>query len=194
SSDRSMTVFFMNELIDIITKDGKPTGKTALKSLIHSKGYYHNTAHVWFYTKEGQILLAQRAASKSICPLLWDVSVAGHVDAGESIINGALREMKEEINLILSENDLYKVGTFESLQNYGNGIIDNEFHNTFLAELKVPISALKPQIDEVAALKLVSFTEFENLLENSESNGHFVASNTPYYIQVLNAIKNIITF
>ena len=180
----------MEEYIDIVTQDGKPTGYKELKSVIHQNGLYHHTAHIWLYTKNREILLSQRAASKSICPLLWDVSVAGHVDAGESIINGALREMKEEINLILSENDLYKVGTFESFQTYGNGIIDNEFHNTFLAELKVPISALKPQIEEVAALKLVSFTEFENLLENSESNGHFVASNTPYYMQILNAIKN----
>jgi isopentenyl-diphosphate delta-isomerase len=184
----------MDEYIDVVTKEGKPTGHRELKSVIHKKGLYHHTAHVWLYTKNGDILLSQRAASKSICPLLWDVSVAGHVDAGESIINGALREIKEEINLMLSEKDLHKIGTFESFQTYGNGIIDNEFHNTFIAELKVPISALKPQIEEVAALKLVSSSEFESLLENSVLNGHFVASNTPYYIQVLNAIKNIITF
>ena len=57
-----------DEYIDIVTKEGKPTGEKALKSVIHSKGLYHNTAHVWLYTKQGEILLAQRAASKSICP------------------------------------------------------------------------------------------------------------------------------
>ncbi|HTO35021.1 MAG TPA: NUDIX domain-containing protein [Flavobacterium sp.] len=180
----------MEEYIDIVTQEGKPTGHKELKSVVHKNGLYHHTAHIWLYTKNGEILLSQRAASKSICPLLWDVSVAGHVDAGESIIHGALREMKEEINLSLSENDLHNMGVFKSFQTYGNSIIDNEFHNTFIAELKVPISALKPQIEEVAALKLVSFTEFENLLENSESNGHFVASNAPYYRQVLKTIQN----
>ena len=75
----------MPEYIDIVTKQGIPTGKSALKSDIHTKGYYHNTAHVWLFIKDGQVLLAQRAASKLICPLLWDVSVAGHVDAGETI-------------------------------------------------------------------------------------------------------------
>jgi isopentenyl-diphosphate delta-isomerase len=60
----------MAEYIDIVTKEGLPTGKSALKSEIHLKGYFHNTAHVWLYTKQGEILLAQRADSKSICPLL----------------------------------------------------------------------------------------------------------------------------
>src|SRR5690606_42067806 len=108
----------MEEYIDIVTQEGNPTGQKELKSIVHQNGLYHHTAHVWLYTKNGDILLSQRAASKSLCPLLWVVSVAGHVDAGESIINGALREMIEEIYLILSENDLYKVGKFESFQTY----------------------------------------------------------------------------
>lgn len=179
----------MEEYIDIVTQEGNPTGRKELKSVVHQNGLFHHTAHVWLYTKKGDILLSQRSASKSICPLLWDVSVAGHVDAGESITNGALREMKEEIGLTLSENDLQKIGVFESFQKYENGIVDNEFHNTFIAELKVPLSKLKPQMEEVEALKLVSLTEFEHLLSNSETNGHFVASNRAYYIKVLKAIQ-----
>lgn len=182
--------FTMEEYIDIVTQEGIPTGQKELKSIVHQNGLFHHTAHVWLYTASGDVLLSQRSASKIICPLLWDVSVAGHIDAGESIINGALREMKEEIGLTLSENDLQKLGVFESFQKYGNDIVDNEFHNTYIAELKVPLSVLKPQIEEVEALKLVSFTEFEHLLSNSETNGHFVASNRAYYNKVLKAIQS----
>ncbi len=96
----------MDEFIDIVTIDGAPTGRSALKSEIHSKGYYHNTAHVWFYNEDGEILLQQRAASKIIFPLLWDVSVAGHIDAGETLKSGAIREIEEEIGLSINENDL----------------------------------------------------------------------------------------
>ena len=125
-----------DELIDIVTKDGKPTNKTAFKSKIHTKGHFHNTAHIWFYSEIGDILLAQRAASKIICPLLWDVSVAGHVDAGESIINAAIRETHEELGLTISIPNLTKIGVFECFQSYDNGIIDNEFHHTFIAPIK----------------------------------------------------------
>ncbi|MEJ6792616.1 MAG: NUDIX domain-containing protein [Lacinutrix sp.] len=177
------------EYIDIVTKTGKPTGKSALKSEIHVKGHYHNTAHIWFYTNKGEILLQQRAASKVICPLLWDVSVAGHVDAGEILESGAVREIEEEIGLTISEDELNKIGIFECFTTYPNGIIDNEFHHTFIAELKVDINKLTPQKEEVEALKLVSTEVFKQLLKNSETNGHFVASNRKYYEFVLDSIQ-----
>jgi len=177
------------ELLDIVTKTGESTGKTGLKSEIHSKGLYHNTAQIWFYTKKGQILLAQRAATKTICPLLWDVSVAGHVDAGETIEQAAIREIHEEIGLIISEKELHKIGVFPCFKNYDNGIIDNEFHHTFITELKVNINQLIPQKDEVENLKLINILEFEDLLLFKADNNHLVASNKAYYQHVLNQIS-----
>ena len=171
----------MDEYIDIVDKYGNPSGASELKSIIHKMGYYHHTSHVWFYTKNGEVLLSQRSAKKSICPLMWDVSVAGHIDAGETPKQAALRETKEEIGLTISENDLQAIGIFPCFQSYENGIIDNEFHNTFIAELKVPLSVLKPQEEEVEALKLVSYKELEYLIENAGANNHFVPSNKTYY-------------
>lgn len=176
------------EYIDIVDHTGKPTGKTALKSKIHSQGFFHNTAHIWFYTKDGYILLQQRAASKSIYPLLWDVSVSGHIDAGESITEGGIRETQEEIGLKIVTTDLQKIGVFDCFQTYDNGIIDNEFHHTFIAELKVPLLELTPQEEEVEALKLVTIDTFKDLLKHSATNGHFVASNYTYYEMVINHI------
>lgn len=180
----------MEEYIDIVTKEGKPTGKSAPKSEIHSKGFYHHTVHLWLYTKAGEILLAQRSPSKAICPLLWDVSVAGHIDAGESMVEAAMREAHEEIGLTIQENALEKIGVFECFQSYDNGIVDNEFHNTFISELKVDISTLKLQKDEVEAVKLVTLEDFKNLLKPIGSDNHFVASNKVYYEFVLHAISH----
>ncbi|WP_338358084.1 NUDIX hydrolase [Yeosuana marina] len=182
----------VDEYIDIVNEDGTITGRKTLKSEIHAKGYYHNTAHVWLYTKDGNILLAQRSASKSICPLLWDVSVAGHVDAGELIVHGALREVKEEIGLTLTPNDLQKIGVFKCFQSYPSGIKDNEFHHTYIAEFNVPLSKLSPQEEEVEDLKLVSFEVFQELINNIGDNNHFVASNKSYYEFVLKSIKEVV--
>tara|TARA_R110002111_G_scaffold49709_5_gene87530 strand:+ start:11781 stop:12338 length:558 start_codon:yes stop_codon:yes gene_type:complete len=179
----------MDEYIDIVDKYGNPTGESELKSVIHQKGYYHNTAHIWFYTYGGNILLSQRSAKKPICPLLWDVSVAGHIDAGESIKTAAIRETQEEIGLTITQESLQKIGVFKCLQSYDNGINDNEFHHTFISELKVQLSELIPQKEEVEALKLVSIDEFKSILNNIGANNHFVPSNKAYYEVVL---KNII--
>jgi isopentenyldiphosphate isomerase len=180
----------MDELIDIADEHGTLLGRTELKSIIHQKGYYHHTTHIWFYTKQGEILLSQRSAKKTICPLMWDVSVAGHIDAGETPEQGGIRETKEEIGIDITKEELIKIGVFECFQSYDYGIIDNEFHNTFITELKVPHSQLTPQEEEVEALKLVSFDEFESLIKNIENNGnHFVPSNKAYYEVIFEKIK-----
>lgn len=182
----------MDEYIDIVTKDGELTGKSALKSEIHSKGFYHNTAHIWFYTKHGKILIAQRAASKAICPLLWDVSVAGHVDAGESIEHAALRETKEELGIIIPKKNLKKIGITECFQSYPNGIIDNEFHHTFISKLKDDIEGLQIDRKEVEAIKLISILEFQDFINNIGIDNHFIPSNKKYYQFVLESIKEAI--
>ncbi|MBD0831760.1 NUDIX hydrolase [Aestuariibaculum sediminum] len=180
----------IEEYIDIVDENGFPTGKSELKSVIHQKGYYHNTVHIWFYTTNREILLAQRSAKKSICPLMWDVSVAGHIDAGESIKKAAQRETKEEIGLNISQDKLKKVGVFKCFQSYDNGLVDNEFHHTYICKLEQPIESLILQEEEVEALKLVSLDEYQYLIDHIGVNNHFVPSNKTYYQTVLNFIKN----
>jgi isopentenyl-diphosphate delta-isomerase len=183
----------MDEYIDIVDRFGNSTGKSALKSEAHKNGWYHNTIHLWLYTKNAEILLQQRSHKKAIYPLLWDVSVAGHIDAGESFIEAALRETQEEIGLFLKPENLIKIGVklHESIYNDG-AIKDFEFHQVYIAELHKDLKNLKPQEDEVEALKLVSLNEFEDLLSNSETNSHFVSTNRDYYYFVMKAIKEIL--
>ena len=181
----------MDEYIDIVDEKCRPTGETALKSEIHKNGWLHNTVHVWFYTLEGYILLQQRSHRKKILPLLWDISVAGHVDAGESIESAAIRETKEEIGLEIHPNDLRKIATHFHAGTYFNGAIkDNEFHHIYITELKVSLEDLVPDPNEVEALKLVSIEVFTDLIFNSSKNMHFVESNSDYYHYVAGEIYN----
>ena len=182
----------MDEYLDIVTEDGKPTGKSELKSIIHKNGYYHNTAHIWFYTHSGNILLSQRSAKKIICPLLWDVSVAGHIDAGESIETGAVREIFEEIGLSISKNSLQKIGVFKSTKQYSNSVQDNEFHHTYICALTTPVSNLKIQQNEVEAIKLVSVKAFQSIIKHIGVDNHLVPSNKAYYEFVLRKIIEVL--
>src|SRR5690606_18524529 len=133
--------------------------------------------------------LAQRAASKKICPLLWDVSVAGHVDAGETVEQAAVRETFEEVGIQITEESLEKIGVFNCFQSYPNGIHDNEFHHTFISEINYKTEDLVLDQKEVAQIKFVSIAEFKQLLKNSSDNNHFVESNTPYYLEIISSIK-----
>ena len=175
----------MDELIDILTPEGKSTGKTALKSEAHKNGWFHATAHIWFFTSDKRILLQKRALTKKVFPGIWDISVAGHIGAGEGILDGAKREVFEEIGLILEDKDLIKIGTRIHQVNHENGIQDNEHHHVFIAELKTPISELTMQPEEVADLKL---WDLKVLKETKNLENVLLPRFHEYYVTVYNKI------
>jgi isopentenyldiphosphate isomerase len=179
----------MDELIDILDSDGKLTGKTELKSYAHRMGLFHATVHIWFYTSEGMILLQQRGKDKDIHPLLWDVSVAGHISAGEEIETSALREIQEEIGLTISRNHLEKIGVFKSVQKHRNNLVDCEFHHTFLCELKVPLEDLIKQESEVEDLKLLQLMKFSYAINDHIASKKFVPHYDTYFKTIIKAVK-----
>ncbi|MGO4918961.1 NUDIX hydrolase [Maribacter spongiicola] len=179
----------MDELIDILDADGNMTNTTAMKSEAHKNGWFHQTVHIWFYTSDGEILIQQRGRKKDIYPLLWDVSVAGHIGAGEDIVTSALREVQEEIGLNIASSDLEKIGIFKSVKNHSEVLKDYEFHHTFIAEIKSPFNTLQKQDSEVEALKLVSKNQFGIELKDV-STYNYVPHNISYYETILKEISD----
>jgi len=158
----------MDELIDILDEQGNHTGKTCLKSEAHKHGYFHNTVHIWIYTSDKKILLQKRAPTKKVFPNLWDISVAGHIGAGEKIKTAALREIEEEIGFTITKDKLIEIGNRKHQVKHANGIIDNEFHHVFATELTVPLHSLSIQEEEVAGIDLFPLETLKNTsnLEN----------------------------
>ena len=161
-----------------------------MKSEAHQQGLYHPTVHVWFYTKSGQVLLQKRGRKKKSFPLLWDVSVAGHIGAGEEISATAIRETEEEIGLIIREVDLQKIGVYKSEQIYHEDFKDFEFHHSFISELKVPFSDLKKQDSEVDELKLIPLLQFAEETWGLGNPKQYVPHKTDYYKDVVKAIRD----
>jgi isopentenyldiphosphate isomerase len=175
----------MDELLDILTLEGKSTGKTALKSEAHKNGWFHATVHIWLFTSDEKILLQKRAMTKKVFPGLWDISVTGHISAGEEILTSAKREIFEEIGLEVQDKDLIKIGTRVHQVSHKNGIQDNEHHHVFIAELKVPLSTLIIQKEEVEDIKLFDLSTLkktENLENVLLSRFH------SYYVSVYDKI------
>lgn len=88
-----------DELVDIYNDNNETLGIEKMKSEAHKNGLWHRSSHIWIYNSRSEILLQLRADNKEMYPNMWDISAAGHVDAGEEPIVAALREMEEEIGL-----------------------------------------------------------------------------------------------
>lgn len=179
----------MDELVDILDSKGNFTGETAMKSHAHLMGLFHSTVHVWLYTKEGKVLIQQRGKDKDTHPLLWDVSVAGHIGAGEDIELSAVREVEEEIGLKIDKEDLKKIGIFKSIQKHRKDLVDCEFHHTFLCELRAPLNSLQKQESEVEELQLIPLFQLAEETWGMATTKKYVPHSLDYFKTVIMEIK-----
>ncbi len=134
-------------------------------------------------------MIQQRGREKDTHPLLWDVSVAGHIGAGEEFESSAIREVSEEIGLEITTDELQKIGIFKSVQKHHDNLIDCEFHHTYLCELKTPLSNLKKQDSEVNDLKLMSLIQFSEETWGLANLAKYVPHEVEYYKTIIKAIK-----
>ena len=87
----------MEEQIDVLNPDGTFAGYARGRTEVHSKGLWHRTVHIWAFDKNDRILFQLRAKVKENNPGLLDTSCAGHISAGDTSRNAAVRELREEL-------------------------------------------------------------------------------------------------
>jgi isopentenyl-diphosphate Delta-isomerase len=148
------------ELIDILTYDGAPTGRVKPKPDVHRDGDWHRAVHLWIVTPDRRVLLQRRADHKESWPGLWDVSVAGHIGAGESPVEAAVREAREELGLHVAGLEHLATLRFQAVLN-GGAYIENELHELYLVCMEVDLGALTLDPAEVAEAALLTVDELE---------------------------------
>ncbi len=180
----------MAEYIDVVDEDGVLTGTTIEKDEAHRIGLWHLTAHVWIYNSMGEILLQKRAYTKSTFPGLWDISVAGHVSAGETVELGAYREVLEEIGLKINIDDLEKVFVHKESNFHENlNWYNNEFHHVYLYKFDGSIDSFILQEEEVDSLRFISLENLNDVLSDPEQFKGFVG-HPNYYQKIISAVSS----
>ncbi len=149
------------ELIDVLNPDGAFTRVVKEKSEVHRDGDWHRCAHVWIVASDGRLLLQRRALVKENWPGLWDISVAGHVSAGETAIDAAIREVFEEIGLRITAEELTHIRTLQYHVRLREDYIENEFHEVHVLRRDVDLASLTLDPLEVAEVKFVRWNELE---------------------------------
>jgi len=173
------------ELIDICDENNNLLGIQKMKSEAHKNGLWHRASHIWIYNSRGDILLQLRAKEKLLFPDMWDVSVGGHVSAGENPATSGLREAREEIGLKLSEEDL----SFFIINKHKGGfrdLINNEFHYVYFYKFGGDINQLKLQDEEVQKIQFFSTDKIE---EEIKINPDRYVPNENNMLEVINEVK-----
>lgn len=158
------------EIIDILDEKGNMTGKTATREEIHQNGFWHKVIHLWIINSKNELLLQLRSMKKKNHPGQWDISVGGHIPAGESDMLALIRETQEEIGLEINSNEVKFIGNVKQESSSRADYINNEFDSVFILRKDLDISKLKMQESEVDELKFIPKMKFKKMIENRDSS------------------------
>lgn len=86
------------ELVDIVDAADRRLMVMPLTEA-HRQALNHRSVLVLVYNPLGKLYLQKRGAGKSLYPGRFDLSATGHVQAGESRLDAAARELFEELGL-----------------------------------------------------------------------------------------------
>ena len=156
------------EYFDLLDENGNKTGKTKLRSEVHRDGDWHKAVHIWIINYNGDILLQRRCATKDSNPNMLDISSAGHLSAGDNSLDGAIRELKEELNLDVKKEELKFIKTLKRSSKYTEKFINNEFDDLYILRTNKKIKDMKFQKDEISEIMYVPYKEFKNMVKNNQ--------------------------
>lgn len=150
------------ELLDIVDANGNLTGEVLERDKVHELNLLHYEIGVFIVNKE-YILLQKRAANKKINPNMWGLC-AGHVSSGEGLEDAALRELKEEVGLNLTLNDLHVLENMEVRIRNTNSCIKRYY---YVFSDKKEFKIQKEELSEVKWFKIDDVIDMVNNNDDS---------------------------
>lgn len=143
------------ELVDIYNNRHENLNyKKGRKELVD--GEYRLSCFIWVINSNNQILLQQRPATTKKMPNMWGTTAGGAL-AGETSLEGALRELKEELGINATKEELEFIGSNKRI---------NDYVEVWLCKKDVNLEELHLETTEVQDVKWFSIDEFETMLNN----------------------------
>ena len=148
---------------DLYTRYKEKTGKEHIRGEKMPESFYHFVVHVWILYLEGVYLISQRSAKNSVFPLLWEC-VEGSVLIGESSIDGAIREVKEEVGIDLEK----KAGKLLFTKLREDILPDKDIVDVWIFDYHGEVHLKNAMTDEVADCKWMTVSEIMKLHQGNK--------------------------
>lgn len=149
----------MPEILDLYTREGVNTGRTILRGEDSPDGLLWPVCSVWLLRSDGRLLIQKRSMNKPLFPGRWCCSAGGCVQHGETPLEGALRETREELGLALDPacgRLLFIVPSVRSI------------HQVWLFRMDTVEQDLTLQAEEVDAVRYVTPQELLDLVASEQ--------------------------
>ena len=154
------------ERFDLYDPHRRFTGRTIARGEDVPDGLRRLVVHVCVFNRKGEMLIQQRQSFKEGWPNLWDVSVGGGVQAGETTQQAARRELQEELGLEFDfENETPMLTT-----TFRKG-----FDDIYIIHAEPDLNSLRLQPEEVQTVKWAGKGEVLAMIES----GTFIPYSRP---------------
>lgn len=144
---------------DLYNAKREKTGLTMQRGENIPKGLYHLVVSAWIVNQQGQYLLSQRHPDKQY-PLYWECT-GGAVLSSENSLQGAVREVKEELGITLAPEQGKLIYQFrrEDMQ---------DFYDVWLFHADIDIQEMVLQKTEVVDAQWVNQDKLLNMFQKKQ--------------------------
>ena len=150
------------EIWDLYDENRKLIGRDHVRGEQLPIDGYHLVVHVWIRNSKGEYLIAQRSANRTAFPLVWEC-VDGSVLKGEDSLQGALREVKEEVGVdLLPEKGQVILSDIKKIE---FGKVVNKIVDVWLFEYDGEVDLSNATTDEVAQVAWMNRSQIKELFD-----------------------------
>lgn len=143
------------ELVDVYNERHEKLNYTKERQTL-IEGEYKLSCFVWVINDNDKILLQQRSSTVKQLPNMWGAT-AGCAQAGETSLDGTLRELKEELGIDATREEMVFIGSYKRI---------NDFVEIWLCKKNIDIKELILDPTEVQSAQWFSIDEFEKMIIN----------------------------
>lgn len=108
-----------HEILDLVDQHDRVIAQMERHDIYKQNLKNFRVINVFLKNSHGGLWIPRRSADKTLFPLHLDVSVGGHVIAGESYEQAMQREVQEEINLLVTTQNYFEL---DYLNPYTHGV------------------------------------------------------------------------
>ena len=197
------------EILDIVDRNGEPTGEQIDRESAHKNGIRHRTSHLWVARinkkhsetatlSDVQLLLQKRSDNKDSHPGKLDISSAGHIPAGTGYETSAVRELKEELGIDAKEEELHYCGKRrkEYKKKFHDSVFwDNQVSNVYVIMRNIEAEDVKYQLSELSGVMWMPFDEVYSMVEADsllDAQGDIINTKSCIALEEMNMLKKYV--